>query len=198
MKKLLLLLLPVASGLAQVSGNLIPPSRLPWFPAELKQYLALSDAQADTIVQLNVEYSRLAGGKQLRSAQVQREIAEWTAKEPLDPMALGLRYTELEVIRRELRDELARTREKVVAALDTAQKAKLKALEDAMKLQPVIAQAQCENLLVTQVPSGILPVRGGDFTFTPGPVTGETGYATFLLGLPSLNCGPLFVRDPTP
>ena len=104
----------------------------------------------------------------MRSAQVQGEIAEWTAKEPLEPMALGLRYTELEVIRRELRDGLARTREKVMAVLDNAQKAKLKTLEDAMKLQPVIAQAQCENLLA-QARRFLRPlVRAGDFTFTRG------------------------------
>lgn len=198
MKRLLLVLLSVAPCFAQFPGNLIPASRM-LFPAELKQYLALSDAQADTILRLNVEYSRMAGEKQLRAAQVQREIAEWTAEEALEPMELGLRYTELEVIRRELREGLARTRQQVVVALDTAQQAKLKALEDAMKLQPVITLAQCENLLAPpQIPSSVLPVRTGDFTFTPGPVTGETGYAAFLLGLPSVNCGPQFVRDPTP
>ena len=158
MKKLLLVLILVAPTFAQLPDPI--PIRAFGFPAQLKQYLGLSDAQVDTIVRLNMEYNRLAAEKSLRSAQVQSEIAEWTAKEPLEPMALGLRYTELEVIRRELRDGLARTREKTLAVLDTAQKAKLKALEDAMKLQPVIAQAQCENLLAqTQIPTATCQSR---------------------------------------
>src|SRR5713101_2313963 len=90
-----------------------PPSPVPFFPADLKQYFSLSDSQVSVIIQLNADYNRLAASKQQRMFEVQREISEETAKEMLDPVGLGLRYVELEVIRRELRDALVTLRGKI-------------------------------------------------------------------------------------
>jgi hypothetical protein len=153
MYRLLALFALAAAGYAQLPG--------PNFPLALSQYLSLTDQQILAIVKANTDYTRFTAEKQLRAAQVQREIAEETNRNTVDPMALGLRYTELESIRRELADRLTQTRQAVAAVLTDAQKQKIKALEDALKLQPVISEAQCENLL------------------TPAPTT---GYASFLLG----------------
>ncbi len=63
-------------------------------------------------------------------------------------LALGVRYAELEGIRRELQDALAVVRSKIADILTAAQKAKVKNLDDARNLQPLIADALCENMLV--------------------------------------------------
>src|SRR5712692_8204070 len=87
----------VAAMFAQLPG-LIPPGPpgqvppAPAFPAALRLFLDLSDAQVDSIRNLNADYVRFATGKFRRVSQVQGEIADETAKSPLDPMGLGLRY----------------------------------------------------------------------------------------------------------
>ena len=84
---------------------------LPFFPAlppELRQYLALTDAQADAVTKLFNENQLLASEKSRRMAQVQSEIAEELNKDPLDPMSIGVRYAEIEAIRRGLDAESER------------------------------------------------------------------------------------------
>lgn len=193
MKALFLVLLSLVPGFAQMPGPIVIPVQL--FPQELSNYLGLSQAQQSSIIRLNTDYNRVVSEKSFRAAQVQREIAEWTNKDPIEPIQLGLRYAELENIQREIRAALADTRQKTVAVLDAAQKAKLKLLEDAMKLQPVISQAQCENLLVpaqTQpFPGNIIPANR--VAQVPIIAPGQTGFASFLLGSPSI-CGPIFVN----
>lgn len=115
----------------------------------LQRYLELADSQVETILRNNEDYNRYSREKQNRIAQVQSEIAEETAKESLDPAALGIRYAEIEVHCRQLKEEAARTRNLNMAALSDAQKTKLKALEEAVKLLPVISEAEWTNLLGT-------------------------------------------------
>ena len=76
-----------------------------WFDplAQVKQFLQLSDSQLQTILSNNDEYNRWSFEKQARIRQVQSEIAEETARQPLDPSALGIRYAEVESICREMR-----------------------------------------------------------------------------------------------
>lgn len=178
MKKLLLVLFSLAPGFAQV---VFDPAQI--FPRELNDYLGLSSAQTESMLRLKMDYSRIVSEKYRRAAQVQSEIAEWTNKDPIDPIQLGLRYAELENIQRELREALATTRQKTVAVLDNAQKTKLKLLEDAMKLQSVIGQAQCENLLAPSRPQVV--AFTGNFVFYPiGQV--QAGFG----------CGPAIIRNP--
>jgi hypothetical protein len=129
---------------------------------DLIQYLGLNDNQATAIRQANNSYFQFTMQKSLRSSQVQNEIAVETARPTLDPMALGLRYLELEAIQREIATEEARTRTTVQAILTDAQKTKIKALEDAMRLQPLICDAQSARILappafVSVVTGSILP-----------------------------------------
>jgi hypothetical protein len=155
----------VVVGLSQAQVvSPVPTPLLPLFPPELKQYLTLSDGQVQQLNGLNAGYTRLTLQKSARTAQVYREIAEETTKPTLDPMALGLRYVELEAIRRELADARKKLQDQSLAVLSDAQKTKLKTLDDARKLQPLISQAECENLL------------------EPAAVQ---GYAGFLIGVPS-------------
>lgn len=80
---------------------------------------------------------------------MQGEIAEETAKDALNPMALGVRYVEVETICREMKAQAAVSLKRNLDALTSAQKAKLQVLQDAIKLAPVISDAQSGNLLAT-------------------------------------------------
>ncbi len=167
----------MAAGLlAQVvqPGTPIVPG--PWrFPAALRLYLELTDAQIDSITFLNTEYQRLVQTKQRRMSQVQQELTEELAKDPLDPMAIGLRYAELEATRRQLDAELGRTRTKIRAVLKEPQAAKLKVLEDITKLLPIYSEAVQVNLLEAQAWTP-MPVSGGvigGIIFSPGPAVNE-------------------------
>jgi hypothetical protein len=122
-----------------------PP--LPQFPSALRLYLEISDTQIETIRNLNADFQRFASGKYLRMSQLQQEIAQDTASEPLDPMKLGLSYAEMETIRRQLQQELVTTRSRIRQTLTDPQRAKLKTLEDAARLIPIYSEAISVNLL---------------------------------------------------
>lgn len=159
-------------GLLPSSAQVIP-NTLSYFPADLKQYLNLTDAELAFIQQASSDYSQVASAKQLRITELQNEIAAETQNDQPDPMALGVRYAEIESIRRDLASQLASLRDKLRASLDDAQRSKLTALNDARNLQPIISDAQCENLLDPSVSgvifSGLLGVPVfGDFSLSSG------------------------------
>src|SRR5258706_16267123 len=101
---------------------------------QVKEFLKLSDSQVQAILANNDEYNRWSFEKQNRIGQVQTEIVEETAKERLDPNALGIRYAEVESICREMKDRANEYYTRNIGVLNSDQKAKLKILEDAIKL----------------------------------------------------------------
>ena len=136
-------------GRAQV----IIPNPFPGPPfQQVKAYLGLTDAQVTQIVLNLNDYGRLVSQRQQRMYQVQSEIRDETAKSPLDPAALGIRYAEIETICRNVRDESIAAQNRNLAILTDAQRPKLKALEDAYKLLPVINEAQNAGLLSAPAP----------------------------------------------
>jgi hypothetical protein len=158
----------LAAGLwAQVPTPTPVPSPMPpvRFPAALRLYLELSDTQVDNIIFLNNEYQRWAQARRRRMNQVQQELNDALAREPLDPMAIGLAMAEIEATQRQLRAELDRTRTKIRAVLNEKQQAKLTALEEVIKLWPIYSEAVGVNLLE--------PVAG-----TVTPVSGVVGVIT--------------------
>ena len=184
MKKLLLFIClgamtVFAQGQGPGQGTILP---FPLFPPELQKYLDLTNTQVDAIRRANLELTTFTARKQFRMAQVQAEIREWTAKDPIDAMQLGVRYAELEGIRREIADEQKKAVSKARGVLNAAQLAKLKVLEDAVKLQPLINDAVCENLMTSAVsqPTGAI---GGVFS------SGSTGVSQFIpVSVPLVNC----------
>ncbi len=168
-----------------------PPYSL---PEELRRYLDPSDAQIDAIGQLNADYAQLVAQKQQRSATIQQELQQEFAKDTLDPLAIGQRFVELEVIRRELQDQLTTLRTNAVADLNDTQRVKLTALDTARRTQPLAYEAQCENLLPAPEPAkGItgLPAiayRSGDFSSSPLQIP-----SYIFSVMPSANCtvGPV-------
>jgi hypothetical protein len=165
----------------------------PQYLGEIRTYLALTDEQVAKMQRQIDDYSRWAALRQRRMSEVQLEIAVETAKTPLDPAALGVRYAEVEAIRREIAERGDALVPANVAVLTEAQKVKLKALEEALKLVSTGDQAKVLKLLPEDC-SGArfgLGVSGG-FIFDPVgsgagvsiPVFGGTTgcSAAFLLG----------------
>jgi len=128
-------------------GQTATPIFIGYFPPELKQYLALSDDQITKIGTLNTQLNAFRATKVERQIQVQSEIVEWTAKEHLDSLALGLRYAELEAIRRELNDRQKKTVSDIQALLNTDQKAKLAVLQQVLTLYSTACSGVSQNLL---------------------------------------------------
>ncbi|HEU0141901.1 MAG TPA: hypothetical protein VFQ79_19415 [Bryobacteraceae bacterium] len=144
-----------------------------WFDqtlGQVKEYLQLTDGQVQTILANNDEYNQWSIGKQNRIWQVQSEIVEETAKDPLSVDALGIRYAEIEMICRQMKEQANQYQTRNVDILDQNQKARLKTLEDALRLVSVISQAQSSNLAgeITTAPAFFTSTTTG----TSGTVLG--------------------------
>ena len=118
----------------------------------VKAYLDLTDAQVSQIGLNLSDYIQLVAQRQQRMFQVQSEIQVETARSPLDPTALGIRYAEIETICRNVHDESITAQNRNLALLTDAQKAKMKLLDDAYKLFPIINEAQKAGLLMPPAP----------------------------------------------
>jgi len=177
MRAIIFLLVAVASVPAQ---PILRPT--PRFPEALREFLALNDAQTTKISDQNGALVRWTSDRSRRMFQVQAEIFVETAREPLDPSALGLRYAEVEAIRREIAERTKKQLAENVAVLTPAQQTKLKALEEALKLVSTGYEAKAVRLLPDEcAPAGfasflvgaITPVMiapGGGFPL-PAPCT---------------------------
>jgi hypothetical protein len=156
---------------------------------QVQQFLQLTDPQLETILANNGDYNQLAMTRQIRISQLQGEIATETGKDVLDPMALGIRYVEIETICRELRDQANTYQQKNASVLTDPQKAKLQALQDAMKLAPVISDAQSGNLIgqATSAPP----------FFTSSSGATSSGFIGGVLGSVS-GCSSPFLPIPVP
>ncbi len=136
-----LVFLTVPTLFSQIMGGITQ------FPPQLKQHLELTDEQVNSIVGLNSSLQAFQLEKLRRTAQVHLELSQESAKPTLDPMALGVRYVELEAIRREIESEQNRIAADIQNVLTPAQRTKVQALQQAMQLQSVICEAQAVNLL---------------------------------------------------
>ncbi len=125
-----------------------PQPQLPL--SQVKQFLGLTDAQVTAILQNNNELTRFSFEQQRQIQNAQFQIAVETSKDQLDPMALGYLYAGIESACRDLRDKAATSQKQNISVLTEAQKAKLNMLSDAMKLAPIISEAQSGNLLASQ------------------------------------------------
>jgi hypothetical protein len=159
-----------------------PIFRPPAFPPALQSYLELSNDQVTAILRLNGSVQQFQGEKLQRMAQVQIELAQETAKPMLDAMALGVRHLELEAIRREIQAQQQKTYTEIQNVLTAAQKTKVQALIEAMRLQGVICDAQTQGIIPPPVPANALPV----LRLLP---ESTQGFASFLLGNPTIQFG---------
>ena len=151
------------------------------FPDPLKKYLELTDPQVSEILAKNERLGQFRGAKQQRQFAVQFEIAQETQRATLDPMAIGVRYLEIETIRREIEAESKKMTTEIQALLTPTQKTKLMALEEVMRQQGTACSAVSWGLLsqpsllfpqISTVPPAIEVVAFAAFSF------GQFGCAT--------------------
>jgi hypothetical protein len=165
---------------------LAQPGPTPTTPVgfQIKQFLQLSDAQFVTIFNNNEQFARLAGETNRRVNQLRGEIAVETDRPKPDPLELGNRYAEIALVCRFLETEGKRVVERNVAVLTDAQRTRLRSLDEAIKLLPVIAEAQAVRLMEGVIPSGFggLPLGLGVGASGGGSLIGGGGLTGFLLG----------------
>jgi hypothetical protein len=157
--------------------------------SQVKQFLDLTDDQVTAILQNNNDYNSFSFEQQQTIQHVQSQIAVETAQDPLDPVALGTLYAGIESACRDLRKMAATSQMQNISVLTDAQNAKLNMLNDALKLAPIISEAQSGNLLgSTNSPPFIFGAfSSGSFTsligFPPVPgcnVSGGFGFGGIL------------------
>jgi Spy/CpxP family protein refolding chaperone len=146
--------------------------------SQVKQFLGLTDSQVTAILQNNQAYNEFSFQQQQAIQHAQSQIAIETAQDPLDPIALGTLYAGIESACRDLRSKAATSQTQNISVLTDAQRAKLNMLNDALKLAPIISEAQSGNLLGS--------TNSPPFIFSAF----SSGSFTSLIGFPSLpGCG---------
>lgn len=155
----MILALTAVQALAQMPPVNPPVVTLPF--ARLARYLSLTPQQVADLTRVNAELQRFLSQKQARAAVVRREIAEETRRETVDPLALGLRYAELEAICRESREKERSTMREARALLQRQQLEKLAVLEQAVALLPVAGEAAEMHLLGSEQGDGIVLTMPG-------------------------------------
>ncbi len=135
----------------------------PLFPLALREYLNPTDAQVAILVQANADYQDLYQRRQQRIADVQTEIRDENAKVQPDPMALGVRYLEIQLLSNDLQFQATQLRQKARAALTGDQTARLKALDDLAASG--LARSVLQNCDLFVPPPGSQDTAQAGFTF---------------------------------
>ncbi|MGH9721704.1 MAG: hypothetical protein ACRD8O_15970, partial [Bryobacteraceae bacterium] len=187
---------PYYTSLGETIGFILPPGRYP-FPGcyggfipgilnfgpdilptpatvstALRLFLDLATDQVNTITRLTSDFNESSARRQQRIAQVQSEVAAELSRDVLNPMAIGLGLTEIEQLQRQIRDEQVRLRDRVRAVLTDVQRTRLKTLEDAQKLQPLISDAQCLGLIDSPIFLGnVIPAERVSPIATLSPIS---------------------------
>ncbi len=114
------------------------------YHSKVIRYLCLSDQQQSKMEDNRKEYTVDGIG---RMRDVTREIAEEATRPVLDSLALGVRYAEVEALRRMISEGNRQLNAANLALLTTVQKVKFDALVEAVRLQPTAQEAQSIHLL---------------------------------------------------
>lgn len=147
-------------------------------PSALRLFLGLTDSQARLISEKNLEFRRFVAEKQPRLEQLRAQIAEETRKEALDPASLGLRYVEIERIRREISAAEERLRNELRSALSGEQLSKLAVLEQVRDLLPLYREAAGWHLVAGELPPSTAvrsPAPTADGQGVEGRITDREG-----------------------
>src|SRR5207253_10017325 len=92
-------------------------------------------------------------------------IADETAKPSPDPMALGIRYFELETLRRQIETRQKDTLTQIQALLSADQKTKLNTLQQALSLYSTACTAVNLNMMTPPTRSTQIPIAGPGANF---------------------------------
>jgi hypothetical protein len=133
-------------------------------PTDLQQYLKLTDAQAQSITDLNKQFGNYANTQQNLYYNVQSKAYQALAQDSPAPAAVGDAYGQMEMIRRDYNSQLAQLQSKVGAVLTTDQALLVSGLLSVERLQSIVSEAVCVYL-ESRVPTPL--TRVGDFSPTP-------------------------------
>lgn len=158
------------SATLAAQAPLPPLVPVPFPNGRIRQYLELTPEQYRRM-EINMQGFREWQSEKLRRrAAVELELTGETARNPLDPMALGLRHMELETIRREIAERRATVMADARTLLNDAQKLKLAALEEALRLVNVAPDARALGLLPDEeAPAYLIRVPYPAGVILPGP-----------------------------
>jgi hypothetical protein len=125
----------------------------PLIPSSIAEYLGLTPAQVATFVRnIEEQYARAVAVEERRET-VEAELAAEALRDPVDPMALGVRLAELETTRRELREQGRQLVARHHSLLTQTQAARLEVVMAAMmasnQLGAVASDAACLYLMET-------------------------------------------------
>lgn len=112
-----------------------------------KDYLGLTDSQIGTLREQRRAFWTWAGQRDERAGEVEKEIAVEMARSPLDPMALGVRYVEVEMIRREIAERETGLVASSLGLLTEAQRGRVAELEGTMRLGEIGDEARVLQVL---------------------------------------------------
>lgn len=142
---LALAVLSFSSLAAQDVGTALMPRPIPDQWDQLKQYLVLTDAQVTTLQQIRQRRGEQQQAVYQQMAEKQRQMYELLQQGSNDAGTIGRLMVDINNLQRQL--PLKGDRNEVLAILTPAQKTKLPALVDAMKLQAAGWQAVELNLV---------------------------------------------------
>jgi len=149
-------------------GQQAPPTPRTPPTDQVKTYLSLTDQQVQQLQQLITSERQANQARQQEIQTKQTQLQQLLTDNSNDAAALGRLLIDIQAVRRQMETTHTNFQNQAVALLNDAQKAKLKALDDASKLAPTIGQAVSLNLLTpARPPNAGIPGFGG-----PGPGPG--------------------------
>ena len=142
----------VVSLPAQMPGG-PPPGGEPTF-TELKAYLTLTDAQVQALLTLRQREMEATRTFHEQMGAKQNALQQLLQSGSTDAAAVGRAMLEIEALRKQVEQTHKNYRDQALATLTADQRTKLAALEQAVRLQPVIGQAAGIGLLEPPFPGG--------------------------------------------
>lgn len=124
---------------------------------DVTEYLSLAPYQIKTLNVINAEYYDWLVTQHPRVEQVEREITELNSVPEVDPLGLGVRYAELETIRRGIIEKLNLKRSRLAAVFTGSQNERLAVLSQALRLRSTVDSAVSADLIRTEENRVALP-----------------------------------------
>jgi Spy/CpxP family protein refolding chaperone len=113
----------------------------------MKDYLALTDAQAAVIAGILNDFNDYAERTRSQIAALQQDILNLRGKETLDTTAIGADYVAIEVALRSTTTQWTTAQNRIQQVLTPEQQTKLQPLQDSVKMQPLVDSARCSGMI---------------------------------------------------
>jgi Spy/CpxP family protein refolding chaperone len=113
----------------------------------MKDYLALTDAQAGVIAGVLNDFNDYAERTRSQIAALQQDILNLRGKETLDTTAISADYVAIEVALRATTTQWTTVQNRIQQVLTPEQQTKLQPLQDSVKMQPLVDTARCSGMI---------------------------------------------------